>query len=62
MSAPSTPTRSVSEKVQFGALARAVSTTERCRNNFPISRRALAPIWMTQAGASALRLIAACFT
>ena len=28
----------------------------------PISRRALAPVCLTQTGASALRLIAACFT
>ena len=35
---------------------------ERGRNHFSISRRALAPVWMTQTGASALRLIAACFT
>ena len=39
-----------------------VCPKEQARNNFPISRRALAPVWMTQPGASALRLIAACFT
>ena len=38
------------------------NSQERGRNNFPISRRALAPVCVIRTGASALRLIAACFT